>query len=148
MRDTLARYYQFDAAWRQGGHDCGLLLLRLLAGGLMLGAHGWPKLRGFSDRLHSFADPLGLGSEVSLTLAVFAEVFCSLAVMLGLLTRAAAVPVAFTMLVAAFVVHADDPWNKQEFALTYAVMFSTLIATGAGRYSLDRLLRVRLQTDS
>ena len=47
------------------------------------------------------------------------------------------------MLVAAFVIHADDPWSKQEFALLYALPFVALIIGGAGRFSLDGRLRQR-----
>ena len=43
------------------------------------------------------------------------------------------------MLVAAFVVHADDPWGKKEFALLYAIPFTALAITGGGRYALDAL---------
>lgn len=128
-----------------GSHDqlssIGLLLLRIFLGGFMLLAHGWPKLAGFSEKSGGFPDPLGVGSPLSLSLAVFAEVFCALALMLGLFTRAAAVPLLITMLVAAFLVHADDPFQKKEFALLYAIPFLTLVLTGAGSYSLDARLK-------
>jgi len=121
----------------------GLLVLRLGAGSFLLAGHGWGKLTSFPDLLERFPDPLGLGSGVSLTLAVFAEAFCSLLVILGLGTRFAAVPPLVTMLVAAFVVHAHDPWAKQEFALLYAVPFLTLVFTGGGRFALERVVRSR-----
>ncbi len=121
----------------------GLLVLRLGIGGFMLVAHGWGKLTGFSTLLDRFPDPIGLGPGVSLTLAVFAEVVCSLLLVLGLGTRFAAVPLLITMLVAAFVVHADDPWSKQEFALLYAIPFLTLVFTGGGRFALDRFVKLK-----
>jgi putative oxidoreductase len=110
---------------------------------MMLVNHGWPKLSGFAGKMTSFPDPLGLSSPVSLALAVFAEFFCSLAILLGWHTRWAAVPLVITMLVAAFVVHADDPWHKKEFALLYAAPLATMILTGAGRYSIDYLRKPR-----
>jgi putative oxidoreductase len=61
----------------------------------------------------------------------------------GLGTRFAAVPLLITMLIAAFVIHADDPWGKQEFALMYAIPYLTLIFTGGGRFALERLIRIR-----
>jgi len=123
--------------------DLGLLVLRLSAGLMMLGAHGWGKLSKYGELLEVFPDPIGLGSTVSLTLTVFAEFFCALAIALGLLTRLAAVPLVVTMLVAVLVVHADDPFRKQEFALLYLLPFLTLIMTGAGRYSLDAFIADR-----
>ena len=103
----------------------------------MLIGHGWGKLAGFSKMHESFPDPLGVGSTLSLSLAVGAEVFCSIALIIGLLTRAATIPLAITMLVAAFLVHADDPWAKKEFAILYLIPFICLFFTGAGRHSLD-----------
>lgn len=115
----------------------GLLVLRLGAAGLLIGGHGWPKLASFSEKAARFGDPLGVGSELSLALAVFAEVFCALLVGLGVFTRLTSIPVVFLLAVAAFVVHADDPWPRKEFALIYLLPYLTLVFTGAGRYSVD-----------
>ena len=93
--------------------DVALVFLRVSAGGMMLLLHGWPKLAGFSDKMAAFPDPFGLGSTVSLTLAVFAEVVCAAAVILGVGARYAAGVLVFTMCVAAFVVHSGDPWSKK-----------------------------------
>jgi putative oxidoreductase len=122
-------------------NDIGLLVLRVGVGGFMLVAHGWGKLAGFGGLAGTFPDPIGLGSTVSLVLAIFAEVLCALLIVVGLGTRFAAVPLLVTMLVAALVVHADDPWSKKEFALLYAIPFLTLIFTGGGGYALDSLIR-------
>ena len=116
----------------------GLLILRVVAGGMILLGHGWPKLMRFSDLSSRFPDPLGLGSTtLSLSLVLFAEVFCAAAVILGFATRLVAIPLVFAMLVAAFIIHADDPWQKKEFALLYALPFLTLICTGPGKFSVD-----------
>ncbi len=119
------------------GTDLGLLVLRVMSGSMMLFAHGWGKLMSYPEKVSSWANPIGLGSEVTLTLAVFAEFFCSLAIIFGVGTRLAAIPLLCTMLVAALIVHADDPWQKQEFALLYATIFLGLIFAGAGRLSID-----------
>ena len=123
------------------GGSLGLLLLRVSVGGMMLFAHGWGKLTSFAERSSSFPDPLGVGSPLSMALATGAEAFCALAVILGLATRWAVVPLMVTMAVAALIIHGDDPWAKKEFALLYFFPFATLLLTGAGRYSLDAFLR-------
>ncbi len=120
--------------------DLGLLVLRLGVGGMLACSHGWGKLMKFSIIAPHFPDPLGLGSTPSLALMVFAEFFCAIAVGLGFLTRAAAIPIVFGMCIAAFVVHMDDPWSKKEFALLYVIPFLTLMFTGGGKYSLDGLM--------
>lgn len=116
-----------------------LFILRLASGALMI-THGWGKLlKLFGDAPITFGDPIGLGPELSLMLAVFAEVLCATLIIIGLATRPATIPLIITMLVAAFVVHIDDPFPKMELPLMYLSMYLTLLITGAGKYSLDYL---------
>ncbi|HEX9750595.1 MAG TPA: DoxX family protein [candidate division Zixibacteria bacterium] len=119
--------------------DAALLVFRIGLGSTML-THGWGKLTGFGERASSFGNPIGVGPEVSMALAVFAEFFCSVALMLGLTTRLAAIPLLVTMLVAAIIVHTDDGWRRQELPTLYALCYFTLMWLGSGRYSIDRLL--------
>lgn len=126
--------------WNERLLSAGLLVLRLGAGGLLIYGHGWAKITKFAERAPKFADPIGLGSEASFALVVFAEVFCSAAVMLGLGTRLAAVPIVIFTLVAVFVQHAADPFTDKEKALLYGVPMVALILTGGGRYSLDAVI--------
>lgn len=117
--------------------DIGLLVLRIGFGGLMM-SHGLPKLMSFSEKMDTFPDPLGLGSPISLALVTFAEFFCSLAVVLGFLTRWAAVPIIIAMGVAAFMFHANDPWSAKELSVVFFTAFLAIMCLGGGRYSLDR----------
>jgi putative oxidoreductase len=123
-------------------HDLGILSLRIWFGGTMLLAHGWPKLANFSSYAERFPDPIGLGQNVSLGLAVFAEVFCALLVLLGVLTRLASLPLIATMLVAFFVIHSADSFSDKELAFMYLGGFIVLALTGGGRFALlkSRLL--------
>jgi putative oxidoreductase len=120
--------------------DIGLFLLRFTTGLMMVTMHGWSKLANFTNLKDSFPDPIGLGSAFSLSMTVFTEVFCAIALMLGLFTRWVSIPLAITMLVAAFVIHAPDPFAKKEFALLYAIPFITLFFTGGGSFSIDRFI--------
>lgn len=125
--------------------DWALLLLRLVFGGAMLGAHGWGKLlRLFSGNEISFSDPFGIGPTASLALAVFAEVVCSALLVLGLFTRQAVLPLIVTMLVAFLYVHLDDPFTKMEKSVLYLTGYLVLWAFGPGWYSLDAQWRNRI----
>jgi len=126
--------------------NIGLLLMRLSFGALMLFAHGVPKLGKLGADPIEFADPFGLGAAPSLVLAVGAEVGCSILLIIGLGTRVATVPLMITMLVAAFIIHGDDPFRKQEFALLYFFRYLRLLCTGPGAFSLDHVLRRRVST--
>lgn len=101
--------------------------------------HGLPKLTSFSEKADTWADPIGLGPTVSLALAVAAELGCSLLVMLGFKTRMSVIPLIFTMVVAAFIVHAEDPFQKKELALLYLGAFIVILEAGPGRFSVDGL---------
>ena len=119
----------------------GLLVLRCGAGALLFLMHGWPKVTHYAERASKFANPIGVGPEVSFALVVFAEVVCSALVIVGLATRLASIPVVIFMLVAILIQHADDPWGKKELAVVFLTSFLTLFFTGGGRYSLDALIR-------
>ncbi len=120
--------------------DIGMLILRVIVGCLIVFGHGWGKLANYGTRLDTFADPLGFGSAVSLTLTVFAEFFCGIAIVLGLLTRLSVIPLIILMMTAAFIVHADDPFGRQELPILYLLSFLTIFIMGAGKYSLDNFM--------
>ena len=119
--------------------DFGLLAVRLLSGGMML-THGIPKFdRLFGEGPVKFADPFGLGPEISLGMVLFAEVGCSLLVMLGFKTRWATLPLLFTMLMAAFYAHGNDPFSDKELSLLFFTLFLSILISGGGRFSLDHI---------
>ena len=130
--------------------DVLLLVLRTGAAILML-THGVPKMLMFlGGEPIRFASVLGLSQESTLGLAVFSEVFCSLLVLSGTRTRLAVLPLIITMLVAVFIIHGSDSFAKKEPALTYLLLFITLLIGGSGRYSVDYLLlnKTRKRADS
>ncbi|MBN8568650.1 MAG: DoxX family protein [Ignavibacteria bacterium] len=124
-----------------------LLITRIAVGSFML-THGIPKLmKFFSTGDITFSDPLGVGTIPSLMMAIFAEVFCSILVILGLGTRIAVIPLIITMLVAVLLVHANDPFGKKELGLMYLTIYMFLIVVGSGKYSLDEWLLRRQRRD-
>jgi len=117
--------------------DAVILIVRIAAASLML-SHGLPKLGMlFSSEPAMFPSVFGLSSGLSLSLAVFAEVVCSIFVLLGLGTRLAVIPLIITMLTAVLHVHAADPFAKKELGLLYITIYLVLLAIGSGRFSLD-----------
>lgn len=119
--------------------DAGLLVLRVWLGLSMLLLHGWPKVQGMAAMSSSFPDPLGVGSALSLNLAIFSEVLCALLLVAGLAARLALVPLVVTMAVAFLAVHggALTGEGSGEMAFLYLGGFVALLVAGPGRYSLD-----------
>jgi putative oxidoreductase len=132
-----------DARRHEWLTSLGLLVLRLGMGGYML-THGWTKVEWImAGDFDNFANPIGLGKPLSLVLAAVAEFLGSILVMVGLGTRIAAAAIAFTMAVAAFLVHGSDAWTlgqglpSKQPALTFLIAMLALTLTGAGQLSLD-----------
>lgn len=122
--------------------DIALLIARVVIAVLML-THGFPKMGLFSETPIQFIDVMGLGAEISLGLAIFAEIGCSVLILLGLGTRIAVIPLIVTMLIAVFIVHGGDPFIKQEMGLHYLLVYIMLLLTGSGKYSLDKLITAK-----
>ena len=121
--------------------DLALLIARVVIAVLML-SHGLPKLMQlFSGEPVQFIPVMGMSPTLSLGLAVFAEVICSVLVLVGFGTRLAVVPLIITMLVAVFYVHLDDPFARKELGLQYLLTYVVLFFAGSGRYSVDQLLQ-------
>ena len=129
----------FSAGYTNGAVSFSMLVLRVVSGGLIL-LHGWPKLINFTAKMNTFPDPLGVGHKISLGMAVFAEVFCAVLLIMGLLTRLASVPLVICMSVIIFMIHGKDPVSEKEMPILFLAAFVTLLFTGPGRFSLDGAL--------
>lgn len=130
-------------------NDIGLLILRISFGIFMIAGHGWGKMnRLLSGGEIKFYNPFGFGPEISLWLAGLAEFFGSLLIVLGLFTRFGALAVFVTMAIAVFGYHFDDPFRVKEKALLYMFGFIVLFITGAGKYSVQHLLKVNIKSEN
>lgn len=119
--------------------DAGALLLRLICGLMLL--HGWSKYTEYAEGIKDWPDPLHVGMTLSYQLTIFAELFCTIFLILGLFTRAALIPLIVLMLVIVFIIHGEDTFADREHAIMYLLSYLALFFTGPGKYSLDRLMR-------
>ncbi len=117
--------------------NIGLAILRILPSLMML-THGYPKFQKLISGNFEFGDPLGIGAAPSLFLAVIGEFVAPILIIIGFKTRLVAIPAAITMIVAAFIVHGEDPFATKEKALLYLVFFVVIILLGPGKYSIDK----------
>ncbi len=123
--------------------DIILLVVRVFIGFAML-SHGFPKLQTLLEGGKiEFFDFLGLGPQLTLILTVFSEFVCSILLILGLFTRVALGFLAFTMIIAGFVVLSAEPFAKQELSFIYLSVYLLLIVFGAGKISVDYMIEKR-----
>lgn len=121
--------------------DLGLLLFRVFVGAAMAFGHGLGKLPP-SEQLIQGVEGMGFPMPVVFAWAAsLSEFLGGILIVLGLFTRYSALFLGFTMAVAAFVVHGADPFKVKEMALLYLASCVLLLLSGAGKYSLDRLIR-------
>lgn len=134
--------------------DISMMTLRITLG-LVIFPHGAQKLfgwfggYGFSGTMHHFTENMGIPYLFAL-LAILAESFGALGLIVGLGTRIAALGVGATIGVAAIMVHLQygffmNWFGKQagegfEYHLLVVGMALALTISGGGKWSLDRLL--------
>lgn len=116
-----------------------LLILRITMGALLI-PHGYDKLMKFSAQSGKFTDPFGVGHPTAMALAIFGEFFCSMLVLMGLMTRFACIPPIIVMCVAIFHVHHGHFFGDGEHAALFLGGFTALLFAGPGKVSLDRLI--------
>lgn len=118
-----------------------ILAVRLFFGVLFF-VHGLDKMMNFSYLSDTYPSVFGLGSYMTLMLAIFTEFCCSLFLITGLMTRVVLIPMIISMAVAFFDIH-DALFPEGELSLIYFIVFIIIFFTGPGRYSIDYLLDMR-----
>ncbi|MFP5519168.1 MAG: DoxX family protein [Bdellovibrionia bacterium] len=121
--------------------DFGILIFRLFVGFAMAFAHGLGKVPP-GEQLIGGVTAMGFPLPVVFAwAAALSELVGGVLIGFGLFTRLSSLALGFTMAVAAFLVHAADPFQQKELAFFYLVSCIMLIFTGAGKYSLDKVIR-------
>ncbi|WP_395057131.1 DoxX family protein [Flavobacterium sp.] len=131
-------------------NDLGLLIIRLIIGVLMA-LYGYEKYTHFNEMAASEfwmknVSFFGMSSKIALGLTVFAELVCSLFLILGLFSRFSLFVLMFCMGYIFLVVFPmsilDKGDNGYQFndAFVYFMIYLGLFFTGVGRYSLDSKL--------
>ncbi len=138
----------------QTSNDTAFTLIRLVLGSVMF-AHGAQKMLGwfggygFKGTMGFFTQMMHIPAPLAF-LAIAAEFFGGLGLIVGLLTRVAAFGISVNMLVAIFTVHMANGffmnWTGQqkgegfEYHLLVLAMTIALMIRGAGAFSIDRAL--------
>ena len=124
--------------------DLSLALLRIFAGLAMAFGHGIRKVPPSEGFINGTAD-MGFPFPTFFAYAAgYSEFLGGIFLALGFMTRPAAFFISATMFVAGFIRHADDPFGSAEKAYLYFIIGLVYLILGAGRLSLDQVIRRRL----
>lgn len=130
-------------AYQSRSFDFSLLILRLGFGILMM-PHGYAKLMGFAEKSDKFMTFMGFSGPASLSLTIFAELFCAGLVAFGLFTRLATIPLIVATIVIVFVAHEGDIFDSASSGFFYLLVYTVIFLLGPGKYSLDYTLNKKL----
>ncbi len=133
MRQFLSTKYS------AGAFNFGMLVLRVVVG-LLLISHGYSKMISFNKLQHTFFNFMGLGSTTSLVMIIFAELFCSIFLILGLFTRFAVIPIIIGMSVAVFMASHGNIFGAGEKGMIYLAAAVTILFCGPGKISVDGMI--------
>jgi putative oxidoreductase len=126
----------------------GPALARLTVGLVFVGT-GWGKLHTLPDVTEFFASLHIPAPGFNARLAASTEFFGGILMLLGLATRFAALPMAFTMVIAILTAKIGDLHGLTDLVgfeeWSYLVFFIWLALAGAGPLSLDHFIAPRLQ---
>ncbi|NOY61634.1 MAG: DoxX family protein [Gammaproteobacteria bacterium] len=149
-KSLITTLFQSQAQW-------GSTVLRIPLGIIFI-AHGGQKLFGLFggyglEGTGQWMDSIGLSPGYLMALlAGGAEFFGGVALLLGFLTRIAALLLASTMLVAIFAVHIGNGLfmsdSGYEFGLSLLAGSLALLILGGGKLSMDQWITQRLQLSS
>jgi putative oxidoreductase len=125
--------------------EYGIIFLRLLVGwrlidGTQDNVLSWERMIEFSNFLsaHGVAAPL-----FAAVLSVYAQFIAGLCYMVGMFTRVAAILMIINFIAALLIVHTGDTYQEAFQALTMLFASVLLLFTGAGKLSVDELLKKR-----
>lgn len=130
--------------------DFGPLLARVIVGVIMT-AHGWQKLLGGPGNFGATLEQLGVPQPTLMAFVVtFVELGGGILLILGLLSRLAALLLTINLAVAIVLVKAsiglivpsDQPGVGAELDLALIAGFLVVLLSGPGKLALDRVLGI------
>lgn len=125
--------------YSNGAFNLGMFVLRVTLG-ILLASHGYSKLIAFGSLRYKFMNFLHMGSTLSLALIIFAELFCSIFLILGLFTRLACIPILIAMSVVVFVASHGQILGQGETGAIYLASTFAILLCGPGRISVDAMI--------
>lgn len=121
----------------------GLLILRIFIGsrilyGVIDNVLNWDKMQEFANFLEKHHFPIPLVSAIT---SVAVQLFCGFLILIGWQTKWAAILLVVNFIIALFMVHIPNKESIEQMtpALAMLCIALSLVFTGAGKYSVDKV---------
>ena len=126
----------FSTKYSAGSVNAAMFILRVGVGLLLLN-HGYQKLTHFASTVKIMPPLPFFTGEMKAALIIFSEFFCSIFVILGLVTRLACIPILIGFGIILFKVHHLDFFNTGQLASLFTLAFIAILLIGPGKGSID-----------
>jgi len=130
-------------------NDWSLPILRLAIGSVFI-VHGWQKIGNGAEKVAGFFANSGIPLPLlSAHMAMWTEFLGGIALVLGLATRLAAIPLSFTMIVAFAFVHAKGGFTLPggfEYVMVIFAALMVLARNGGGALAADSLIAKKFES--
>jgi putative oxidoreductase len=122
----------------------GILFFRVAVGTELIVVHGLKKLGIGVPTPEVIPNPFGFPGAFNDFVAIAANVYLPVLVVLGLFTRLAAIPAMIVTATGYFIMHGNDSLIERDIPFMYSVAMLTIAMIGGGKYSLDGYLTKKL----
>ncbi len=121
--------------------DTTILLFRIIVSLQLMIVHGLKKIGIGTGVAETVPNPFHFPGWFNDSFATAANLIFPLFIIAGFYTRLATIPVLAVTLSGYFIVHWNDPLLTSDVPFMYSLSFLLIAFSGAGKYSLDNLLR-------
>ena len=126
--------------WFKRNQDLGILLLRIFIGvrliyGVQDNVLSWEHMTRFSEFLKEFRFPIPMACAI---ISVYAQLVAGILILLGWLTRYAALLMIINFLIALIMVHRNDSFEAMTAPLSILFCCLLFLFYGPGGISIDK----------
>lgn len=125
-------------------YNFALLFFRVAVATELIVVHGLKKIGIGVAVAEVIPNPLGFPEALNSFIAIAANVYLPVLVVLGLFTRLAALPALAVTATGYFIMHGHDSLIERDIPFMFSVALLTIVMLGGGKYSLDSYLGKKL----